>query len=208
VLNTLPNNEYKGIRLDTKTITTIISFSALAIVLNPVRIPTIFWPGQYFRLWEIPIIVAFLLFGFKIGFSVAVLNAVGQLAFFMGPTGALEAPWGLILMLTMFLGIYFAKKMSARSVSEGKPFGRIKPVTYFTVIVTVTRVAIMPLVDYSIYRYVLPLFVGRTFSNAYVLGLMPFIVLFNLLVPLYIVPISYLLAKTLHKNLRVGKMVP
>jgi hypothetical protein len=37
---------------------------------------------------------------------------------------------------------------------------------------------------------------------------MPFIVLFNLLVPLYIVPISYLLAKTLHKNLRVGKMVP
>lgn len=125
--------------MDTKTITVIISFSALAIALNPVRIPTIFWPGQYFRLWEIPIITAFLLFGFKVGFSVAILNGAIQMAFFQGPAGILAAPWGVILMLVMFLGIYLAKKLTARNVSGNKTLFGVKPVAYFTLVGTVTR---------------------------------------------------------------------
>lgn len=195
------------IRLDTKTITTIISFSALALVLNPVRIPTIFWPGQYFRFWEIPVLVAFLLFGFKIGFSVALLNCTGQLAFFRGSTGILGPLWGLILVSSMFIGLYLAKKLIARRVIDNKSFLRVKPAVYFTALGTVSRVAIMPFVDYAIYHSLLPLFVGRSFTEAYIIGLIPFIILFNVIVPLYTIPICYLLAKTVQKNLRVGEML-
>lgn len=194
--------------MDTKTITAVISFTALALVLNPIRIPAIFWPGQYFRLWEIPILVAFLLFGFKIGFSVALLNCTGQLALFRGSTGILGPPWGLILILSMFLGLYLAKKLVARRVIDKKSFLRVKPVVYFTVLGTLSRVMIMPFVDYAIYNSLLPIAVGKSFTQAYIVGLIPFIILFNVIVPLYTIPISYILAKTVQKNLRVGEMLP
>lgn len=194
--------------MDAKRITAIISFTALALVLNPIRIPTIFWPGQYFRLWEIPILVAFLLFGFKIGFSVALLNCTGQLAFFRGATGVLGPPWGLILILSMFLGLYIAKKLLAHRSIDKESFLRVKPIVYFAVLGTLSRAMIMPFVDYTIYKSLLPIVIGKTFTETYILGLIPFIILFNVIVPLYSMPISYMLAKIVQKNLRVGEMLP
>jgi hypothetical protein len=45
---------------------------------------------------------------------------------------------------------------------------------------------------------------GRDFSEAFILALMPGIVLFNILVPLYGVSIGFLLAKAVNKNLKMG----
>ncbi len=112
--------------LNSRALALIITFSALAISLNLIRIPTFFWPGQYFRVWEIPIIIAFILFGFKIGFLVTIINALGQLAFFMGPAGFIVAPWGVILMLTMFLGVYVAQKTSKSKFNWNKSGSNFK----------------------------------------------------------------------------------
>jgi riboflavin transporter FmnP len=120
--------------VNSKTIAVIVSFSALAIALNIVRVPTVFWPGQYFHIWEIPVIVAFLLFGFRAGFLVAVFNGAGQLIFFPSSAGVVGPPWGIIVMLNMFLGVYLAKKLSSFKVGENKNVFGLKPVAFFTAI--------------------------------------------------------------------------
>lgn len=65
----------------------------------------------------------------------------------------------------------------------------------------------MPFVDYAVYLFLLPIVFGRSIPYSYIVGLIPFIVLFNVIVPLYTVPICYLLAKTVNKSLRVGNIL-
>ena len=78
--------------MNAKEIALIIAFAALAIVLNPaisgVGVPFLF-TGYIYNVWEIAIMVAFLLMGFKIGISVAVLNASFLLLVYPGPSKAL-----------------------------------------------------------------------------------------------------------------------
>ncbi len=187
---------------NTRTITLIIVFAALAIALIPVRIPTYFWPGQYYRLWEIPIIIAFLMFGFKIGFPVAILNAAGFLIF-PDSSGIIGPPWSIVLMLSMFQGLYIASKLVGRKNLQEKNPGK-KPVFYYTFFAVLSRVIIMPIVDYGVFRFLLPLVIGHNISEAYIFALMPAVVFFNITVPLYTIPIAYFTAKTVGKNLRMG----
>lgn len=190
--------------MNTKTIAMIIAFAALTIVLNPVRIPTLYWPGFFYRLWEIPIVVAFLLFGPRIGVSVAVLNALAQIVIFPVPAGVLAYPWGLVATLTMLLGVYLAYKLFSRRPQQDSSLFRAKPVVYFTSLGIAFRAGIMPFVDYAVYRSLLPLALGQSFTEAYVIALIPAIVLFNITVPLYTVPIGYLIARKLSKSLKLG----
>jgi hypothetical protein len=190
--------------LEAKAVAIVIAFAALTIVLSAVKIPTIFWPQQNFRLWEIPIVTAFLLFGFRVGFSAAFIGIVGQTALFVGPAGILEAPWGLIVVLTMFLGIYLAKKLSQSRLTYVKLTTGIMPIIIFTAFCIIVRASIMLPLDYTIYSSILPIVIGVNIPNAYIIGLMPFTFLFNVLVPLYTVPLSYLLAKTIGNNVKVG----
>jgi hypothetical protein len=53
-----------------RSIALIAIFAALAIVLNTIRIPTFYWPGWFYTLSDIPVIVAFLIYGFRIGILV------------------------------------------------------------------------------------------------------------------------------------------
>ena len=53
--------------MNTRAIALTIAFAALTIALNPVRIPSIYLTGFYYRILEIPIVAAFLLFGSKCG---------------------------------------------------------------------------------------------------------------------------------------------
>jgi riboflavin transporter FmnP len=80
-------------RNSTKTIGLIIIFAALAIALNLYgpKIPFPLADFLIFQLWEIPIVVAFLLIGPKVGLAVAGLNTVVLFMFFQGglPTGPL-----------------------------------------------------------------------------------------------------------------------
>jgi hypothetical protein len=190
--------------LEAKAVAIVIAFAALTIVLSAVKIPTLFWPQQNFRLWEIPIVTAFLLFGFRVAFSAVVIGIAGQTALFVGPASILEAPWGLIVVLTMFLGIYLAKKLSQSRLTYVKLTTGIMPIVLFTAFCIIVRASIMLPIDYTIYSSILPIVIGVNIPNAYVIGLMPFTFLFNVLVPLYTVPVSYLLAKTIGNNVKVG----
>ena len=80
----------------------------------------------------------------------------------------------------------------------------IMPIVLFTAFCIIVRASIMLPVDYTIYSSILPIVIGVNIPNAYIIGLMPFTFLFNVLVPLYTVPLSYLLAKTIGNNVKVG----
>jgi hypothetical protein len=190
--------------LEAKAVAIVIVFAALIIVLSVVKIPTIFWPQQNFRLWEIPVVTAFLLFGFRVGFSTAVIGIAGQTALFVGPAGILEAPWGIIVVLTMFLGLYLGKRLCQNRLIHIKWISGIIPIVLFTAFSIIARTSIMLPVDFAIYSSILPIVIGVNIPNAYIIGLMPFTVLFNVLVPLYTVPVSYLLAKTIGNSVKVG----
>ena len=192
--------------MDTKVLALIVIFAALSIALEPIRIPTFFWPGQYFRLWELPVIVAFFLFGFKVGFSVSVLNAVGYVAIFPDVSGILGPPWRIILMMSVFTGLILARKV--KNFTNPQPEKRLKkPIVVYTIFGIVSRAAIMPFVDIGVYKFLLPLVIGRVIPDAYIFGLVPGIVLFNILVPLYTIPIAYGAAKTISKSMKIGNLL-
>jgi hypothetical protein len=183
----------------------IISFAALAIALDPIRIPAFFWPGQYFRLWEIPVIIAFLLFGFKIGVSIQAIFAVVHITIFPDGSGVIFAPWSITLMVCMFLGLFVASRLINRRNFQGDKIWR-KSVIYYTTFSILARVTVMPVIDYLVYRFLLPLVLGHGFTDAFIFALMPAIIVFNILVPLYEVPIAYIVAKNVNTTLKIDSM--
>jgi riboflavin transporter FmnP len=191
--------------MDTKTITLIIAFAALTIALNTIRIPTFYWPGFYYRVYEIPIVVAFLLFGPKIGTSVTVLNLFGQMVFFPVPGGIVAYPFGLIAILVMMLGVYSANMLIKRRFLSASTLREGRIVLYLTVLGVVFRTVIMPFLDFVLlYHFLLPLALGRSFTEVYMVGLIPGMIVFNATVPLYTIPISYFVAKRVNKSLRLS----
>jgi riboflavin transporter FmnP len=190
--------------MNTKAIAMIITFAALAIVLNTLRIPTFYWPGFYYRIYEIPIVVAFLLFGPRVGTAVAVLNLFGQIVFFPVPGGIVAYPFGLLAILTMMLGVYLGNMLNRSRFFQGKTLYRSKNVFFITAFGTIVRTAIMPLLDYSLlYHILLPLVLNRIFTEGYMIGLLPGMVVFNATVPLYTLPISYFIAKKVSTSLKI-----
>ena len=93
--------------MNTRTLSLIIIFTALAATLNIYgpKIPFPLAPFLYFTLWEIPIVIGFLMAGPKSGVIISIINALILLAVFPGnlPTGPL---YNLAAVLSMFLGIY------------------------------------------------------------------------------------------------------
>jgi hypothetical protein len=191
--------------MNTKEITLIATFTALCIVLVPIKIPTLFWPGFYFYFWEIPVVAAFLLFGFKIAFSISFLTAVGRLVFFPGQAPILAFIISFMPLLTMLLGIYLAQNLIQRRVSNAKSISPTQMIVIFAALGVSVRALIMPFIDYAQYHFLFPFFLGRDFTDPFILALMPGIVLFNILVPLYGVPIGFLVANVVGKNLKIGK---
>jgi riboflavin transporter FmnP len=191
--------------METKTVALIIAFAALAIALNTIGIPTIYWPGFFYRVYEIPIVVAFLLFGLKIGISVAVLNLFGQMMLFPVPGGIVAYPFGLIAILTMMFGVYLANEFIKRRFPSERASREGRIVLYLTVLGVAFRAAIMPFLDFGVlYHFLLPVALGRSISEAYMVGLIPGMVVFNATVPLYTIPIGYFVAKRVNKSLRVS----
>ena len=190
--------------MDSKKITLIIVFTALSIALNPIRIPTIYWPGFFYRLWEIPLVVAFMLFGPKIGITTGVLNVLAQIVIFPIPAGILAYPWGLVATLSMFLGLYIAQRLLKSNLSKTILSSKIKPVFYLTFFGIIIRAVTMPFIDYAVYNSLLPIALGHTFSEAYILGLIPGIIIFNIIVPLYTIPVAYVITKKISESLKLG----
>lgn len=191
------------VMMNTRAIATVITFTALCIALVPFRIPTVYWPGFYYYFWEIPIVAAFLLFGFKVALSIAVLNTLARIVIVPGPSLFLQLLIGFLPLLTMLLGVHLAHKLLLHQVSNGKPISAKKATAYFTTLGVAVRAGIMPFIAYAEYHTIFPLFLGRDFTDTYIIAIMPGIVLFNVLVPLYGVSIGYLVARTVGKSLKI-----
>lgn len=191
--------------MDTRALTSIIAFGALSIVLNLFSVPSIYWPGFNYRLDEIPIVVAFLLFGPKIGFSVTALRMLGQLMFFPVPGGIAGYPFGVIAVSVMMLGVYSAIMLVKRRYPSASAVRQGRIVLYFTVMGIAFRAIIMPVLDFGIlYHFLLPVAIGRSIPEVYMVGLIPGMIAFNATVPLYTIPISYFVAKRANKSLRLN----
>ena len=191
--------------MNARSIALIATFAAIAIALNTVRIPTIYWPGFSYHFNEIPIVVAFLLFGPKIGVLVGVLHLAGQEALFpVGPVGIVVYPMGFMALLVMLFGIYLAIRFIIYKVAPEMPIDEKKRTIYLTAFAAVCRGAVMPLIAYGVlYRFLLPLVLGTPIPEAYIAALVPSFVLYNVTVPLYTIPISYVIARRVSNYLKL-----
>jgi len=126
--------------LDSKTIAAIIVFTALTLALNlsPIKIPAPYAPFLIYQIWEIPIVAAYLLYGTKVGVSVAVINAIALLIIFPGalPTGPL---YNLIAILSMLGGIYVVQRAAKAFRSASNEYAT--EATAFVALATFSAIA-------------------------------------------------------------------
>ena len=161
-------------------------FVALAIILNlVVKIPAPYAGFLTYEIWEIPIVAAFLLFGFSIAIPVAALNFLILLMF---PGVILAGPlYNLIALLSMLGGVALALKIS-KSFSS-----KYSPVVLATVFGTVFRVLVMTPVNAILLQFSPPLGFGLHYLA--VLPLLPPIAFFNGTVAIYTIPIAFIVAR-------------
>jgi riboflavin transporter FmnP len=187
--------------MNTKAIAIIAAFTALTTVLNFIKIPAPYLPTFSYQIGDIALVVAFFLFGPKIGVTTAFLNMVTNIIFAAGPVGFIGPPYYFISVMTMLFGLYISDKIikGKRLKSKNQVFA--KPVTLYTTLGILTRTLIMLPLDYTIYGILVSLVSGLNMSASYalVIATMPSIIFFNITVPLYVVPISYYIAKRVCK---------
>jgi riboflavin transporter FmnP len=189
-------------KLNTKAIALIIVFAALSIALNPIGIPAVFLTGFYFRFWEIPIVIAFLLLGLKSGVVVAVLRTLAEMTLFPSPAIFIAPPIAFLSTLGMLLGLHFAGRLLKNKTSQSKNPGK-NPVVYYTALGTLVRLSFSPFLTYFLYRFLLPT-VGIRMPEPAIMGLIPLVLAFGLVLSLYTIPIGYLIARVVSRNLKVG----
>ena len=121
--------------MNTRAITMTIAFAVLAIVLNPaisgVGVPFPPIPTLLYNIWEIVIIAAFLLMGFKGGISVALLNSAFLFAVYPGPANSIYALGNSVAVSSMMVGVYLANKLTRRS-SQAEEASGVRTVTLST----------------------------------------------------------------------------
>jgi riboflavin transporter FmnP len=191
--------------MDARSIAVIATFAALAIALNTIRIPTVYWPGWFYTFGDIPVLVAFLIYGFKVGFLVEVLHIAGQEIFFpVGAGGIAVYPMGLVVIPLMVLGIYLATRFITRRPALESQIGEKKKTVYLTGLAVAIRGGVMPIVDYSVlYHVLLPLVLDRALPEAYIAAIVPLSIVYNVTSTLYAVPAAYFIAKQASKHLRL-----
>lgn len=180
--------------MNTKYLSIIIIFTALAAVLNfyGPKIPFPLAPFLFFSFWEIPIVVAFLMGGPRSGITVGIINTLILLVVFPGalPTGPL---YNLAAVLAMFIGIYLPYLL-AKHGCKNEDFGSylkshiaIFSVAAITLGITV-RVLLLTVINYFALQQPYP--IGFSMPEFAVLGFLPLGAAFNAIVALYTIPIA------------------
>src|SRR3990170_4295260 len=185
--------------MNSKTIAIIAVFAALAAVLSifsPVRIPAPYAPFLIYQIWEIPVVVAVILFGALVGGGTGIINTIVLLAVFPGslPVGPL---YNLAAVLSTLFGIYIALKSVRGSSIRSEA---LRPVSS-TVLGFVLRVVVMTIVNWSLLRYPYP--VGYSMSDGALLAMLPIIGVFNFTIALYTVPLGHFIAKITSAGLKI-----
>ncbi len=195
--------------MNTKTLSLTIVFAALAIALNPtftyIGFYAPFAQGLIYQIWEIPIVVAFLIISPIAGLAISLINTVVLFAVFPGalPTGPL---YNLTATLSMQVGI-FSAHIIAKRVYKRKPEkagSELGPkwATLSTTMGILTRVAFMSVVLYFALPQPSP--IGYSFPQAATIAYLPFAAFFNATLALYTIPIGYLIANRIQKILKLN----
>jgi len=128
--------------MDTKSGGLITTFTALATVLNFARIPVPYMPTFSYQLGDIVLLVAFLIFGIKIGLAISVANMIIKMFILASPAGIIGAPYYIVTMMTMVCGVYFFEKLVRPNI-QIKKNETAKRTTLSTVFGVITRTIIM-----------------------------------------------------------------
>lgn len=189
--------------MNTKAIAALIVFLALTVVLNPaftgIAIPFPLFPYVFFYLWEIPIVAALFLFGPKYGVAIALLNIPLLLA--ISPGFAPQQPfYQSAAAITMLLGIFVATKFAApRGVQAEANPRRRKFLASSMALGLLFRVGIMAIVAYTLFRFPV---VGFNLTEPVILAVVPLIMIYDAFFSLYTIPLGYLIAEVVQKNLK------
>ncbi|MGE5532863.1 MAG: hypothetical protein ACM3UN_00785 [Bacillota bacterium] len=188
--------------MNSKAIGIIIAFTALTVVLNLIKIPVPFLLTFSYMLGDIALVVVFLLYGPKTGVATAFLSTIITIIAFPGPGGIFGPPYYILGVSTMLLGVYIAGKIVEKK--SGLRLGA-KTVILFVALAVLTRTLIMLPFDYTVFGSLVSVALGLPLATSYalVIAAMPGIVLYNITVPLYVIPTSYILAKKLSKSLKI-----
>ena len=179
--------------MNPKTIAIIAVFSALSIALSlsPLKFPAPYAPFLYYQLWEIPIVVAFLLYGTRIGISIPVINTLVLFAFFQGglPAGPL---YNFIAIVSTLLGVYLIQKTMGNRFSKGK---ETILTTLSTMLGVITRVAVMTVVNWIVLPMDAPF--GYSVPPDALAGYVGTTAFFNATIVLYTIPLGYVIARAI-----------
>jgi riboflavin transporter FmnP len=178
--------------MNAKKAAAVIIFAALTIVLNfsPVKIPAPYAPFLIYQIWEIPIVTAFLLYGVNVGVLISIINTLVLIAVFPGalPTGPL---YNLAAILGMLLGIGMIKIFVERHSPKNEAF----VAALLTISGAVVRALLMALINWALLRFPPP--VGYSFPEEAIIATIPLVVVFNITLALYTIPLGYSLARAL-----------
>ena len=180
--------------MKTKSLSLIIIFTALAAALNVYgpKIPFPLSPFLYYQLWEIPIVIAFLMAGPKSGITVSAINTLILLFVFPGslPTGPL---YNFAAVLAMLLGIYIPYRLATHGCkTENLGYYLRQHVALISISATalgiVLRTLLMTVVNYFALQQPYP--IGFSMPQIDVLLFLPLGAVFNASVALYTIPIA------------------
>jgi riboflavin transporter FmnP len=197
--------------MNTKKLSLTIVFAALAIALNPsftyISFAAPFAQGLIYQIWEIPIVVAFLIISPMAGLGVSLLNTAVLFAIFPGalPTGP---AYNLAASLSMQVGIFAAVAVGKRVVCTKNPdvniLSKTKWATIATVVGILTRVSFMSVLLYFALPQPFPIgYKSFGFDQAATIAYLPFAALFNATLALYTIPIGWLIAQRVQKVLHL-----
>jgi len=192
--------------MNTKTLALTILFAVVTIILNPAFTNIVFpFPLAtflFFQIWEIPIVIAFIMINPKSSVVIALLNTMVLLAVFPGasPTGPF---YNLAAVLSMLLGIYLAHKFIAvKQKTENSPlrYGTLL-IAASTAFGIIFRVGIMSIVNYVFLRFPPP--IGYSYTETAIIPFIPLVGIFNAIIALYTIPIGLLIANVIKSNLKL-----
>ena len=153
----------------------------------------------------IPVLISFLLYGFKVGLLVQIIHIIGQEIFFpVGPGGLVTYPLTLLLFIFSFSGIYFANKLTNNiNNSKEQPIEKKKIISY-TIFAAAFRGTLGPIIDYGLlYGIFLPIALGRIFPQDFIIALIPSFIIYHVTTILYSVPVAYIISRKISKYLKI-----
>ncbi len=191
--------------MDTRKLALVIIFAALTVVFTQVKIPAPYAPYLMYQIWEIPIVAAFLLIGYRYGLAIAGLNALALLV--LSPGLLLLGPfYNLVAVISMLLGVFIVQKVANRKTLQEKTLNpgiqyNTRLIAVATALAIVFRVIVMTVVNYTVLRYPAPL--GYELDEMFIIASLPSTGFFNATLALYTIPLAYLIAKTISSNLKM-----